>query len=72
MTLAEYIRETGINAAAFGRSVGVGNRQTMFKYMRKQRPVPLDVALRIVERTEGKVTLLDVWPDAERVLSAVA
>ena len=69
MKLAQYIRETGTNAAAFGRQVGVKNRQTMFKYIAGDRLPPPETARLIVEATDGKVTLLDLRPDLAPVLS---
>ena len=59
MDLKTYLSNKGLSVPAFGRSVGVDNRQTMWRYVSGERMPPRDVLRRIREETDGQVTADD-------------
>ena len=59
MKLGDYLRDEKLTVAAFGALVGVGNKQTMSRYVRGDRFPPADTLLRIREVTAGRVTADD-------------
>jgi transcriptional regulator with XRE-family HTH domain len=60
MRLQDFLAAENISLAAFGRSIGVPNRQTISRYVRSERFPPPDVLVRIEEVTGGRVTASDL------------
>ncbi len=57
LTLKQWLKQQKLDAAAFGRSIGVKNRQTMHKYVHRERAPNFQTAILIVEATGGMVPL---------------
>lgn len=71
MTLDEYRRASGLTLEQLADRLGVNGIhavRTVSRYVRMERRIPTDVALRIKDATEGKVTLADIRPDLAAVV----
>lgn len=58
MQLKEYLEETGITGMFFSKKVGV-KESAIYAYATKRSTPPLKVLARIIECTNGKVSLED-------------
>jgi len=67
MNLREYIEKKSINVTEFAETVGVSSRQRMVHLIRGFRTIPLDVAKRIEQVTEGQVSRLEMLYPEEYV-----
>lgn len=61
MTLAKYLKKTGIAVPDFAKSIGV-NKGTIYNYINGDRIPTLDIAMKIVEATNGQVAYEDLTP----------
>ena len=64
MTLTEYLSDQSLKPTQFATSLGV-EPSTIIRMVNGERRPSLDMALRIEEATEGKVTTRD-WPEIEK------
>lgn len=63
MTLASYLKDSGISQADFALAVGV-KQPTVHRWLHGARP-SWDKAVRIEQFTEGKVPV-SIWAEANR------
>ena len=61
MRLSDYLQESGLSAAEFGRKAGITHRVTMSRYVRGLRIPRPDEMGRITAASEGAVTANDFY-----------
>lgn len=70
MKISQYIAKNKINITEFAKAIGV-KRNSVYRYQRGRRPSD-EVITKIIQITEGAVTLQDFFPNIPRIDSAAS